>query len=73
MFDLGNFGEESPSWFFKLLNFSKMHSGNLSQIILPNMQLLVLNANKMSLNKKKIKMVIKTKQNLRWLKTEIMW
>ena len=51
MFGLGNFLDKSLSWFLKILklpsfysiNFeSFMHLGNLSQIILPNMWLLVL-------------------------------
>ena len=51
MFGAINFGDKSPSWFFKILKlssfylgnskFSKMHSRNLSQIALPNMWLLV--------------------------------
>ena len=34
MFGSGDFGNKSPSWFLKI---SKMHSGNLYQIPLPNM------------------------------------
>ena len=51
MFASGDFWDKSLSWFYKFWNwsrftraiskFSKMHSGNLSQIALPNMQLLV--------------------------------
>ena len=52
MFGSPNFGDKSPFWFLKILKlasfyraiskFSKMHSGNLSQIALPNIWLLVL-------------------------------
>ena len=42
MFASGNFLDKYPSQFFKNLKFSEMHSGDLSQIALPNMRLLVL-------------------------------
>ena len=52
MFGLDNFWDKSPSWFLKNLKlslfysgnvkYSKMDMGNLSQIALPNMWLLVV-------------------------------